>query len=97
MEMSQRSAICEYFILMSAPSSVRVKAIVEHVEDSLEKEGLRLRHKEGFRDGVWVLMDYGDVIAHIFHEDMRRYYDIEHLWGDVPKKKFLAPGKAEKK
>ena len=96
MEMGQRSTVCEYFILMSAPSSVRVKAIVEHVEDSLEKEGLRLRHKEGFRDALWVLMDYGDVIAHVFYHDIRKYYDIEHLWGDVPKKKYLnhaGPGK----
>ena len=96
MEMGKRSAVCEYFVLMSASSSVRVKTIVEHVEEALEKEGLRLRHKEGFRDGLWVLMDYGDVIAHVFYHDMRKYYDIEHLWGDAPKKKYLnhaGPGK----
>jgi len=89
MEMGQRSTICEYFILMSAPSMVRVKAIVDHVEDTLKEADLRLLHKEGYRDGQWVLMDYGDVITHVFHQDMRKYYDIENLWGDAPKKKYL--------
>ena len=89
MEMGQRSTICEFFVLMSAPSLVRVKAIVDRVEEALENEGLRVQHKEGYRDGQWVLMDYGDVIAHIFYQDMRKFYDIEHLWGDVPKKKYL--------
>ena len=90
MEMGQRSTICEYFILMSAPSMVRVKAIVDHVEETLEKEAdLRVRHKEGYRDAQWVLMDYGDVVAHVFYQDVRRFYDIENLWGDAPKKKYL--------
>ena len=88
MEMGQRSGICEYFVLMSAASTVRVKTIMEHIEAELETDGIFLRHKEGHRDAVWVLMDYGDVVTHIFHHDMRKYYDIEHLWGDVPKKKF---------
>ncbi len=90
MEMGQRSTICEYFILMGAPSSVRVKTIADHIEDTMEKEeGLRVRHKEGYRDAQWILMDYGDVVVHVFYNDVRRYYDIENLWGDAPKKKYL--------
>jgi len=90
MEMGQRSTICEYFILLSAPSTVRVKSIVDHIEETLEKTNdLRVRHKEGYRDGQWVLMDYGDVIVHVFYQDVRRFYDIENLWGDAPKKKYL--------
>ena len=92
MEMGQRSAICEYFILMSAPSMVRVKSIVEHVEQSLEKRGLRARHKEGVRAALWVLMDYGDVVVHVFYHEVRKSYDIEHLWGDAPQKKYLNHG-----
>ncbi len=89
MEMGQRSTICEYFILMSAPSTVRVKAIVDHIEEKLEESDLRLRHKEGYRDAQWVLMDYAEVIVHVFHQDTRGFYDIENLWGDAPKKKYL--------
>lgn len=93
MEMSQRSTICEYFILMSAPSTVRVKTIVDHIEETLEKnEDLRVRHKEGYRDGQWVLMDYGAVIVHVFYDGVRKFYDIENLWGDAPKKKYLNHG-----
>ena len=93
MEMGQRSTICEYFILASAPSTVRVKTIVDHIEEILEKEeDLRVQHKEGYRDGQWVLMDYGAVIVHIFHEATRSFYDIEKLWGDVPRKKYLNHG-----
>lgn len=89
MEMGQRSSICDYFVLMSAPSMVRVKAIVDRVEEAMEEEGVRVLHKEGYRDGQWVLMDYGSVIAHVFYHEVRKFYDIEKLWGDAPKKKYL--------
>ena len=85
MEMRQCSTICEYFILMSAPSTVRVKSIVDHVEEALENEGLRVRHKEGYRDAQWVLMDYGDVVVHVFEEQTRSYYSLEKLWGEAPR------------
>ena len=88
MEMEKKSSLCEFFVVMSAPSTVRVKAIVDHIENSVEEEGLRVKHKEGYQDALWVLMDLGDVIVHVFHEDTRKYYNLENLWGDVPRKKF---------
>lgn len=90
MEMGERTSVCEYFIVMSAPSTVRVKAIVDFIDEELESEDIRVLHKEGYRDGSWVLMDYGSVIVHVFHQDMRRFYDIENIWGDVPKKKYFS-------
>ncbi len=87
MEMGKKSGFCEFFIVMSAPSTVRVKAIVDHVEETLEDEGLRVRHKEGYQEALWVLLDLGDVIVHVFHEESRKYYSLEHLWGDVPRKR----------
>jgi ribosome-associated protein len=90
MEMQNRSTICNCFVVMSAPSTVRVKAIVDAIETKMEDEaGMRVFHKEGYADGMWVLMDYGDVIAHIFYGDTRRFYDLENLWGDVPKRSVL--------
>jgi ribosome-associated protein len=86
MEMKNRSSICNYFIIMSAPSTVRVKAIVDSIEDKLKDNGLRFLHKEGYADAMWVLMDYGDVIAHVFYNDTRKFYDLENLWGDAPKR-----------
>lgn len=87
--MSQTGSFAEEFVLMSAPSNVRVKAIADAVEDALQKKGHRVHHREGYHEGMWVLLDYGDVLVHIFHESLRIYYGLEKLWGDVPKRKFF--------
>ena len=89
MEMSYRSSFCSFFVVMSAPSSVRVKAIVDAVEESLERQGQRLHQKEGYGEGLWVLLDYGEVVVHVFYHQTRRFYNLERLWGDVPQKIFL--------
>ena len=89
MEMAERSGLCDYFVVVSAPSSVRVKAIVDHIEESMKKEGLKARVKEGYAEAMWVLLDYGDVIAHVFYHETRKFYDLETLWGDAPKRHFL--------
>ncbi len=88
MEMRERTGLCDYFVVMSAPSSVRVKAIVGDIELSLKQKGHRPQHCDGVREGVWVLLDYGDVIAHVFYHEMRRFYNLETLWGDAPKRTF---------
>ncbi len=89
MEMQGRSSVCDCFIVMSAPSVVRVKAIADLIEETLEKKGIAANHKEGLEEGLWVLLDYGDVLVHIFHERTRRFYNLESLWGDAPAKHFL--------
>ena len=68
---------------------VRVRAIVDFIEESMKKAGMRLKHKEGYAESSWVLLDYGEVIAHIFYHDTRRFYALENLWGDAPKRNFL--------
>jgi len=88
MEMKEKSSIGDYFVVMSAPSSVRVKAIVDHIEDSLEKSGLRVFHKEGLAEALWVLMDYGDILVHVFYHETRKFYSLETLWGDAPRRHF---------
>ena len=87
--MNGKNSFCDFFVVMSASSSVRVKAIVDHIEDTLHAESVKLRHKEGYGEGLWVLMDFGDVIVHIFQEEARRFYALEHLWGDAPKRHFF--------
>lgn len=90
MDVGKRSAMCEAFVLMTAASTVRVKAVVERIEEALEEgEGLRVLHKEGLLEATWVLMDYGDVVVHVFHPDMRGYYSLEKLWGDAPVRPYL--------
>lgn len=87
--MNGRSSLCDYFVIMSAPSSVRVKTIADCIEEAMGKEGFKPRHKEGYSDAMWVLLDYGPVIAHIFYSDTRKFYDLENLWGDAPKRSFV--------
>ncbi len=85
MDMSQKSSLCNYFVVMSATSSIRVKTITDFIEEQLEDQGIPLRRKEGYADALWVLLDYGDVIVHVFYHDTRKFYSLEHLWGDAPK------------
>lgn len=89
MEMKGKSSLCEYFVIMSAPSVVRVKAIVDFIQETMKEDGHHSRHKEGYKDALWVLLDYGDVLVHVFEEETRKYYKLEHLWGDAPKHRYL--------
>ena len=88
MELKQRSSFCDFFVVMSAPSTVRVKAIVDHIEESLKKDDHRASHKEGYAEASWVLLDYGQVIVHVFYHETRKFYGLEHLWGDAPKRNY---------
>ncbi len=88
MDMKHRSSFCEAFIVMNATSSARVKTIQENIEEVMENEGFQLLHREGTREALWVLLDYGSVIVHIFQDPIRHFYDLEHLWGDAPKRHY---------
>ncbi|MFH1594391.1 MAG: ribosome silencing factor [Candidatus Omnitrophota bacterium] len=90
MDMRAVSNVTDYFVICSAPSTRRVKTIAEGIEDALEKKGIKKRHIEGMREALWVLIDYGDVIAHVFYDKTRAFYDLERLWNDAPKEHFSA-------
>jgi ribosome-associated protein len=89
MEMAARSSIASFFVVMSAPSTIRVKSIADAIDEEMESSGLRTFHKEGMNEAMWVLMDYGDVVVHIFHQETRKFYDLERLWGDAPKRAYI--------
>ena len=74
----------DYFVICSADSDVQVKAIADQVDKVLSEEGIRCWHKEGLRALSWVLLDYVDVVVHIFKKDAREFYNLEKLWGDAP-------------
>jgi len=90
MNMRKMSGVSDYFVIASAASSRRVKAIAENIEEELKKSGVRNLHTEGKSEALWVLLDYGDVITHVFQEDTRKFYDLERLWSDAPKSAFLS-------
>ena len=73
----------DYFIICSANTATQVRAIADNIEEKMEEAGGNFLHKEGYREGEWVLLDYGDTVAHIFQQDAREYYALERLWGDA--------------
>lgn len=84
LKVKELSSFTDYFVICSGTSDRQVKAIAEHIEERLKKSGILPLGIEGANTGNWVLMDYGDVIIHVFYEPTREFYDIERLWSDVP-------------
>jgi len=77
------TSYADALLISSAKSNRQVKAIAEHIQRTLKKQRIKAYHIEGLQEGHWVLMDYGDVIIHIFYEPQRKFYDLEGLWNDV--------------
>lgn len=74
----------DFFFLCSAGSDRRIQTVVEHIEETLGKSGLRRVHREGHPEGGWVLLDFGSVVGHVFTPEVREYYALERLWADAP-------------
>ena len=85
----------DYFVVCSADSDVQVKAIADQVDKVLSEQGIKCWHREGLKALTWVLLDYVDVVVHIFKKDARQFYNLEKLWGDALTEKMSDP--AEKK
>jgi ribosome-associated protein len=75
----------DFFLLCTGYSSPQVQAISDAIEERLHAQGLRARHREGYENAEWVLLDYGFLIVHIFSERARLYYDLERLWRAAPR------------
>lgn len=73
----------EYFVICSATTQVQIRAIVNSITDALEEAGAELLRYEGRGENSWVLLDYGNVVVHVFLEEDRQYYDLEKLWADA--------------
>ncbi len=89
--MRKISGVCDYFVIASGTSTTQVRAIADHIARILKDKGERLGHMEGEREALWILLDYSDVVAHVFLEETRRFYDLERLWGDAPQERFEEP------
>lgn len=78
------SSVCDYFIVCNADSSTQVKAIADSVEDEIFKQTqVNVWHKEGQENAEWIVLDYFDIVVHIFKTDKREFFGIEDLWGDA--------------
>jgi ribosome-associated protein len=83
-DVSEQLAITDAFLLVSGTNDRQVKAIVDEVEDRLRELDAKPLRREGHREGRWVLLDYGDVVVHVQHEEERQFYALERLWRDCP-------------
>lgn len=77
------TSMTDYFVIITGDSDTHIKAISEHIIEQLKKKKIRIYHKEGFEALRWVLLDYVDVIVHIFRGETREYYGLEKLWADA--------------
>jgi ribosome-associated protein len=84
LDLRKLTPIADFFVICSADSDTQVKAIADEVEKNLKDLGSRTWHREGFKSLNWVLLDYVDVVVHIFKKEIREYYNLERLWGDAP-------------
>lgn len=80
----------DYFVVVSGTSDTHVRAIAEHVLETLRERGVRAHHVEGLAGGRWVLLDFVDFVVHVFHPALREFYQLEGLWGDAPQRPVAA-------
>ncbi len=84
LDLRELTPIADFFIICSADSTTQVKAISDEVDDKLRDHGIKCFFKEGYDSLNWVILDYFDVVVHVFHKEAREFYNLEKLWGDAP-------------
>lgn len=88
------SVLADYFIIADGSNPNQVQAMADNVEEILEKAGCECKQIEGYQNANWILMDYGDIVLHLFDEENRLFYDLERIWRDgtvIEKEAFLEP------
>ena len=81
-ETTELTILADYFVIANGNSDSQVRALVENVEEKMHKAGYAAKETEGHRSGAWVLIDFGDVIVHIFDRENRQFYNLERIWND---------------
>ena len=81
-DISQVSVLADYFVICSAGNDSQIQALVDNVDEKMHENGYQIRQQEGRNSGTWVLLDYGDVIVHIFERENRSFYTLERIWND---------------
>lgn len=86
LDIATLSSVADHFVIASGRSRVAVQALADAVVEAMAEGGQRPRRTEGYVEARWICLDFGDVIVHLFQEDVRRYFDLERLWGDAPQR-----------
>lgn len=81
-DISGVSVLADYFIIANGTNQSQVQALVDNVEEEMHRAGFPLKQREGYGNGNWVLLDFGDIIVHVFDDENRLFYDLERIWRD---------------
>lgn len=81
-DIAEVSVLADYFLIASGSNESQIRALVDNVEEELEKAGYTVKQREGYGTGNWVLLDFGDIIVHVFDRENRLFYDLERIWRD---------------
>jgi ribosome-associated protein len=90
LEIGKVSVIADYFLIMSGSNQRHVQSLADIILEEFKKEGIFPMNQAGYREGRWILLDYSDVVVHIFQDGERKFYNLERLWGHAPKVDNLA-------
>lgn len=85
LDLRDLTLICDYFVICHGTSPMHIRGLADSLLEGFAKSGLHYLGMEGYRDSEWVLVDYGEVVVHIFSAEQREFYDLERLWGDAPR------------
>jgi ribosome-associated protein len=88
LDISKLTSVTEYFVICTGINERQLYTIADEIEKELKTLSIKKYGIEGYREAKWILIDYGDVIVHLFDKEMRSYYDLELLWGDAPRVKW---------
>ncbi len=80
LDVKEQTSLCEYFVMGSCQSTTQVKACADNAEEKMKEAGITVHHIEGYAGGNWILLDFGDVVAHLLTDETRNFYDMERLW-----------------
>lgn len=97
LDMRKLSDITDFFVICTAEVELHARAVADHIIESLKKKGIRPWHNEGYQNSRWILLDYVDVVVHIFLEETREFYGLEGLWGDAKVKTIDEKSKLKNK
>ena len=98
LDLRKLPTISDYFILASGNSTTQIEAIADNIEKELAAKGCKLWHREGNGEARWILLDYDDIVVHVFHKETRDFYDLDRLWHDSSRKHLeVTPSKTKAK
>ena len=94
--MKKMSSVCDYLVIASGTSTTHVRALSDNIIRELKLKGQSLWHVEGEREASWILLDFGDVVCHLFLKETRAFYNLEELWGEALQERFKEGGPAKR-